>query len=337
MIAFTISQRQMEQQRQKNQRPVVTTSRPVRGSSPTPSYSQHYSMSYPKVTFKPKLTSTTTMPTLPPPGGDVPAYMSYVNEAKAQYEATKKQSESPLISPPILKKIPIPMTSVPKKTPSTAEKNFSMLPGLFLPNWFQDSSPPQKEDRIGQHKPVTSYKETLSQVASPLPRLPPPQNFPSFQKAQGKRPKEDNRRRPQPLVERRRRPGPPPPQRPPQRPQHHQQYAEFVRRQMHVETKPPLQLIPRRQPPPQELPNSKFQKKIYYPKRHLKLSTTTNPDPHSRKDRRKTGLLQTILSLPEKLPKLPYLSSSMSVPSVEAGNATTSEISMAGTYVRTKA
>lgn len=307
---------EQQQQRQKNQRP-VTTSRPVRGSSPsTPSYSQHY----PKVTFKPKL--TTTMPTLPPPGGDVPAYMSYVNEAKAQYEATKKQNQSPLISPPILKKIPIPMTSVPKKPPSTAEKNFSMLPGLFLPNWFQDSSPQaQKEDRIGP------------QVASTLPRLPPPKNFPSFQKAQGKRPKEDSRRRPQPLVERRnRRPGPPPPQRPPKRPQQHQ-YAEFVRRQMHVETKAPLQLIPRRQPPPQEL-QSKFQKKIYYPKRHLKLptKTTTNPDPHSRKDKRKTGLLQTILSLPEKLPKLPYLSSSMSVPSVEAGNATTSEISMAGSY-----
>ena len=321
----------MEQQiRQKNQRP-ITTSRPVIGSSPTPSYSQHHSMPYPKVTFKPKVTSTTTMPTLPPPGGDVPAYMSYVNEAKAQYEATKKQNESPLISPPILKKIPIPMPSVPKKPPlSAAEKNFSMLPGLFLPNWFQDSS--KKEDRIGQHK-GTTYKETPP-VASTVPRLPPPKNFPSFQKAQGKRPKEDsNRRRPQqPLVERRRRPGPPP-QRPPKRPQHHQ-YAEFVRREM-VETKPPLQLIPRRsQPPPEELP-PEFQKKIYYPKRHLKLPTSGGP--HSKKDKRKTGLLQRILSLPEKLPKLPYLSSSMSVPSVEAGNATTSEISMAGTYARTRA
>ena len=52
------------------------------------------------------------MPTLPPPGGDVPPYMSFVSEAKAQYEATKKSSNNkPLIEPPKLIKLPMPIPS----------------------------------------------------------------------------------------------------------------------------------------------------------------------------------------------------------------------------------
>ena len=52
------------------------------------------------------------MPTLPPPGGDVPAYMSFVSEAKAQYAATKKSSNNkPLIEPPKLIKLPMPIPS----------------------------------------------------------------------------------------------------------------------------------------------------------------------------------------------------------------------------------
>ena len=250
------------------------------------------------------------MPTLPPPGGDVPAYMSYVNEAKAQYEATKKQNKEPVISPPILKKIPIPMSApVPKKRPlPPPEKNFFSM----LPNWFQDSSgPAPKEDRIGQN---AAYKETLPKVASSVPRLPPPQNFPSFEKAKGKRPQE-NRRRP-PLEPRRSRPHPRPP---------HPTYPDFnLRSSGMVKTKPPLQLIPR-QPPHEQLHSKPQKKTLYNPKRHLKLGSSQPSI-----NRQKTGLLQRILSLPEKLPKLPYLSSSMSVPSIEAGNATTSEINMAG-------
>ena len=61
--------------------------------------------------------STTTVATLPPPGGDIPPYMSFVNEAKAQYEATKKSNEKPLIEPPILKKIPMPISQSPPKLP----------------------------------------------------------------------------------------------------------------------------------------------------------------------------------------------------------------------------
>merc|ERR1712107_703794 len=58
-------------------------------------------------------------------------------------------------------------------------------------------------------------------------------------------------------------------------------------------------------------------RKTFHPKRHLKLP-----------EARKKGFLKRILSLPEKLPKLPYLSSSMSVPSIETGNSTTSAITM---------
>ena len=302
----------MERKReQKPPRPQVTsTARPFRPTA-TPMLERFNSMSFtekpkPKVTFKPKLTSTTMPPTLPPPGGDIPAYLSYINEAKAQYEATKKQNEYPIISPPILKKIPIPMTSpVKKKPPKTEKPSFSMLPGLFIPNWFQDSpASSPKADRIGQ--PKVTFKETspkLSSVAmTPVPRLPPPKNFPSFEKSKRKRPIEGRRPPlPPPKLSKR----PPPPKLP-------INYDDFVRRREMVETKPPLQLVPRNK--------GEFQlrKKNYYPKRHLKI-------PEERK-----GLLQRILSLPEKLPKLPYLSSSMSVPSIEAGNSTTSEISIAG-------
>merc|ERR1711981_447676 len=103
-------------------------------------------------------------------GGDIPPYMSFVNEAKAQYEATKKSNNKPLIEPPILKKIPMPISQSPpqlppqpipknkfalpkkgyaKKPPVVRENSdpnpFSMLSGMLIPSWFQDQSeaPPE--------------------------------------------------------------------------------------------------------------------------------------------------------------------------------------------------
>ena len=38
------------------------------------------------------------------------------------------------------------------------------------------------------------------------------------------------------------------------------------------------------------------------------------------------GLLEQILSLPERLPRLPYLGSSVSMQSVDSGNSTTTKI-----------
>ena len=301
----------MERKRDQNPRPpqVTSTARPFRPTA-TPMLERFDSMPFnekpkQKVTFKPKLTSTTVPPTLPPPGGDIPAYLSYINEAKAQYEATKKQNNHPIISPPILKKIPIPMTSpVKRKPPKTEKPSFSMLPGLFIPSWFQESPTSPKADRIGQ--PKVTFKETAPKLSpvgmTPVPRLPPPKNFPSYEKSKRKRPAIEGRRPPPKMSKR-----PPPPKLP-------SNYDDFVRRREMVETKPPLQLVPRNK--------GEFQlgKKNYYPKRHLKI-------PEERK-----GLLQRILALPEKLPKLPYLSSSKSIPSIEAGNSTTSEISIAGLW-----
>ena len=98
------------------------------------------------------------MPTLPPPGGDVPPYMSFVSEAKAQYEATKKSSNNkPLIEPPKLIKLPMPIPSqaaLPrdgsagmlnkkseKKVKENSESNpFAMLSGMLIPGWFQDQA-----------------------------------------------------------------------------------------------------------------------------------------------------------------------------------------------------
>ena len=95
-------------------------------------------------------------------------------------------------------------------------------------------------------------------------------------------------------------------------------YADFVKKEFqnpYPPTKPPMQLIPHRKQPDLEIKSSPYQN--YYPKRHLKI--VEQPP-------KKKGLLEQILSLPEKLPRLPYLGSSVSVPSVDLGNSTTTEI-----------
>ena len=99
-------------------------------------------------------------------------------------------------------------------------------------------------------------------------------------------------------------------------------YADFVKKEFEnpfPPTKPPLQLIPHRKKPDMEMKASPYQN--YYPKRHLKIVEQPHKPPPKRK-----GLLEQILSLPEKLPRLPYLSSSVSMQSVDTGNATTTEI-----------
>jgi hypothetical protein len=54
----------------------------------------------------------------------------------------------------------------------------------------------------------------------------------------------------------------------------------------------------------------------YHPRRRLKV-------PEKKK---KLGLLEQILQLPERLPKVPFLSSSVSLQSVDTGNSTTTPL-----------
>lgn len=217
------------------------------------------------VTFKPRLTTSTTMPRLPPPGGDVPPYMSFVNEAKAQFEAAKQNT--PKIEPPILKKIPVFMTPKPKVkeviTEGEPKGPFSVLSG-FMPNWFQETTtnPPLIQKQLQKKLPPTQKKLPPVQKKLPppppqmnvrpkgqqrMPLLPPPKDFPSYEKAKRKQ----GNRRPMPPYPKR---GGPPPilskipmskggskiALPPN------DYADFVRREFVNPTKPPVQLIPRK-------------------------------------------------------------------------------------------
>lgn len=221
------------------------------------------------VTFKPRLTTTTTMPTLPPPGGDVPSYMSYVNEAKAYFEASKKKTNPIKIEPPILKKIPMPMSSVvPKKEPAKEETNngpLSMLSGMFMPSWFQDSNGGKPVDKveppppnIRKSPPIQNNKPAQRvQNGQGMPLLPPPKNFPSFDNAKRKAnrppPPQIMNNRPKPMNQGpNKRPKPPPPQRGPPKSSKIAvgagNYADFVRQEFQslYPTKPPVQLIPRK-------------------------------------------------------------------------------------------
>ena len=295
------------------------------------------------------------MPTLPPPGGDIPPYMSFVSEAKAQYEATKKSNQKPLIEPPVLRKIPMPISSksppvalakkpYAKKPPPSLKENqesnpFSMLSGILIPNWFQDqtdvtTAAPQKRKKQPQKiKQMANSKNTAAAGSgSSLPLLPPPKNFPSFENAKRKAAMLKNHKRPQPKrggmgMPKMKRPAPASKRTPPgpailpkstnsKIPIAGFNYADFVKKEFQnpYPTKPPVQLIPHRKQPDSQI-NAKSPYHNYYPKRHLKIVE------------KKKGLLEQILSIPEKLPRLPYLSSSVSMQSVDTGNSTTTEIS----------
>lgn len=103
-------------------------------------------------------------------------------------------------------------------------------------------------------------------------------------------------------------------------------YADFLQKEFqnpYPPTKPPLQLIPRRSQPQDsgmelksEQASNPYQN--YYPKRHLKIEESP--------PKKQKGLLEQILSLPERLPRLPYLGSSVSMQSVDSGNSTTTKI-----------
>ena len=141
------------------------------------------------------------VPTLPPPGGDVPSYLAMLNEAKEkirQIENNQQQHSSSVMeigqSPPVLKKIPVypksnlkPISVTPlpskKQSPSMQSSNgspLSMLSDMFIPNWFRDQ---QQETN---HK--LSRPPPLQKSSSKMPMLPPPRDFPSFEqsKNQGK-------------------------------------------------------------------------------------------------------------------------------------------------------
>ena len=136
------------------------------------------------------------VPTLPPPGGDVPSYLAMLNEAKEkirQIENNQQQHSSAVMeigqSPPVLKKIPvypksnlkpISVTSLPSKKQSSSMQSsngspLSMLSDMFIPNWFRDQ---QQETN---HK--LSRPPPLQKSSSKMPMLPPPRDFPSFEQS----------------------------------------------------------------------------------------------------------------------------------------------------------
>ena len=138
------------------------------------------------------------VPTLPPPGGDVPSYLAMLNEAKEkirQLENNNQQQQhsSPSVleigqSPPVLKKIPVypnsnlqPISVTPYPPPppppsskiqsspsmqSNAGSPLSMLSDMFIPNWFKDQEttnsgvlpPHSRSENLKKSKLVKSNK-----------------------------------------------------------------------------------------------------------------------------------------------------------------------------------
>ena len=285
-----------------DQNPSQTTARPsVFRATPTPiSYSyqssfrpkltykterplEKTSLSQPRPgTFKPRLTTSTTMPTLPPPGGDLPAYLTYLKEAEAQYEDKQIPKKTLPAQPPILKKIPVPI-SLPQKevkpsqetpAPQSESNPFSMFSGMFMPNWFQETT--TSTTTTTQAPPAPKFKPKkkipqLSQISQTqtkrknkpfpklkdpgLPLLPPPRDFPSYEKAKRKSNKRPNKRPNKPSRGQRypKRPGPPKralPKSTSAKIPVAGNYADFVQKefQKSFPTKPPVQFIPRNKP-----------------------------------------------------------------------------------------
>lgn len=164
--------------------PMVTTRRPYVTSTRPPQ------------TQAPKRYTTIPVPTLPPPGGDIPPYMLHeMREAKIRYEEAQKIATIGL--PPTLKKIPVPtkpkLAPVKKQEASHEDpfsKLMSPLKNMLIPKWFQDeaqrASPRQTQaPRQPQEprKPQSQPKRPRPRKQQALPQLPPPVNFPSYEQA----------------------------------------------------------------------------------------------------------------------------------------------------------
>ena len=243
----------------------------------------------PKYVFTtPKLT-TTTMPTLPPPGGDVPSYMAMLNEARQKYEDTK-QSSKDIPQPPILKKIPIAVTPIPSKNQPPMQTNnrdpFSMLSNMFIPKWFNN----QEQDST----PTKTRPIQKPQQPNKLPMLPPPRDFPSFEQA---------KKKPMPQIRRKSQ----------SRPKNAKPQPGNFQNIMRNEPSDPYRNRPLQFTPMHE-GSSGIPYQGNHPRRRLKLPET--------KVKKKKGFLEQILSLPERLPRVPFLGSSVSIPSIDTGNST---------------
>ncbi len=148
--------------------------------SPTSTASHH---SLPRLT-------TTSVPTLPPPGGDVPPYMKYgFNKFGSQQEDTttvnkfKFTFDGEEVFPSMVKKVPIvrPPAISPTTTTNPNPMNpfsgfMSPLTNILMPKWFQQ----QQDDN--QQTPKRRVDS-----ASSAPVLPPPSNFPSYEQAKRKK------------------------------------------------------------------------------------------------------------------------------------------------------
>ena len=171
------------------EQPKPRFSMPIKTATSSPMYDSKSDLSS-KVSSKyaftspPKIT-TTTVPTLPPPGGDVPSFMTLLNEVKKVRKEKDEKKENEefnqeiIQAPPILLKIPVPK-SQPNTPPPPAPNNrdpFSVLSNMFVPKWLQDKDSQQKPptSQVSNMRPKNKAQQ------SKLPLLPPPRDFPSFE------------------------------------------------------------------------------------------------------------------------------------------------------------
>ena len=188
----------------------------------------------------PKIT-TTTVPTLPPPGGDVPSFMTLLNEVKKVRKEKDEKKENEELkkeiiqAPPILLKIPVPKSQPNTPPPPPASNNrdpFSVLSNMFVPKWLQDQDSKQKPplSQVSNMRPKNKGQQ------SKLPMLPPPRDFPSFEER-----KKHKSPPPMPLLRRKS---------PPMRPIQHSPVvpsSKFIRKESSPSAEPfqrPIQFTP---------------------------------------------------------------------------------------------
>ncbi len=135
--------------------------------------------------------STTAVPTLPPPGGDIPPYMKQsFNQNKDKFKFT---FDNEAIWPSMVKKVPVQVpkvidgptpTLLSQQTSNPFSDFMSPLKSILMPKWFQEPGSKDKNRPRMDQVPVKSKRKHGNRPSTlDAPMLPPPSNFPSFEKA----------------------------------------------------------------------------------------------------------------------------------------------------------